>query len=75
MRSEGSTKELDTLKELYKKSVVYAYKNRSNYEFLNFIFFCQQLQRCLRRIEYLKSYRQYREQQASTIQNYEGAAE
>jgi septal ring factor EnvC (AmiA/AmiB activator) len=62
-------KELDTLKELYKKSVVYAYKNRSNYEFLNFIFSANSFSDALRRIEYLKSYRQYREQQASTIQN------
>ena len=62
-------KELDTLKEQYKKSVVYAYKNRSNYEFLNFIFSANSFSDALRRIEYLKSYRQYREQQASTILN------
>src|SRR5215213_10680525 len=31
-------RELDTLKQQYEKSVVYAYKNRSNYDFLNFIF-------------------------------------
>src|SRR5581483_2348861 len=30
--------ELDTLKAQYAKSIVYAYKNRSNYDFLNFIF-------------------------------------
>src|SRR5690349_20512833 len=30
--------ELDTLKQQYAKSIVYAYKNRSNYDFLNFIF-------------------------------------
>jgi murein hydrolase activator len=29
---------LDTLKQEYAKSMVYAYKNRSNYDFLNFIF-------------------------------------
>ena len=28
---------LDTLKEEYAKSMVYAYKNRGNYDFLNFI--------------------------------------
>ena len=28
---------LDTLKREYAKSMVYAYKNRSNYDFLNFI--------------------------------------
>src|SRR4051812_28071651 len=29
---------LDTLRQEYAKSMVYAYKNRSNYNFLNFIF-------------------------------------
>ena len=62
-------KELDTLKEQYKKSIVYAYKNRSNYEFLNFIFSAPSFNEALKRIEYLKSYRQYREQQAATIKN------
>ena len=62
-------KELDTLKDHYKKSVVYAYKNRSNYEFLNFIFASNSFNEALKRIEYLKSYRQYREQQAQTIKN------
>ena len=31
-------KELDTLKIEYSKSLVFAYKNRSNYDYLNFIF-------------------------------------
>ena len=31
-------KELDTLKEQYAKSLVFAYKNRSNYDYLNFLF-------------------------------------
>jgi septal ring factor EnvC (AmiA/AmiB activator) len=59
--------ELDTLKAQYEKSVVYAYKNRSNYDFLNFIFSAASFNDALKRIEYLKSYRQYREQQAVAI--------
>src|SRR5579859_7470146 len=31
-------KELDTLRMQYAESIVFAYKNRSNYDFLNFIF-------------------------------------
>ena len=31
-------KQLDTLKAQYARTVVYAYKNRSNYDYLNFIF-------------------------------------
>lgn len=63
------TRELDTLKSQYEKSVVYAYKNRSNYDFLNFIFSANGFNDALKRIEYLKSYRLYREQQADNIKN------
>lgn len=60
-------KELDTLKAQYAKSVVYAYKNRSNYDFLNFLFSAGTFNDALKRIAYLKNYRQYREQQAGQI--------
>jgi murein hydrolase activator len=59
--------ELDTLRSLYEKSVVYAYKNRSNYDFLNFIFSASNFNDALKRVEYLKSYRNYREEQAANI--------
>lgn len=62
-------KDLDTLKVQYEKSVVYAYKNRSNYDFLNFIFSASSFNDALKRVEYLKSYRSYREQQTNTIFN------
>lgn len=62
-------KDLDTLKVQYQKSVVYAYKNRSNYDFLNFIFSASNFNDALKRVEYLKSYRSYREQQTNTIVN------
>src|SRR6478735_12139904 len=61
-------RELDTLKMQYEKSVVYAYKNRSNYDFLNFLFSATSFNDALRRVEYLKSYRNYREEQADNIQ-------
>lgn len=61
--------ELDTLKLQYEKSVVYAYKNRSNYDFLNFIFSSGSFNDALKRVSYLKSYRAYREQQAANIRN------
>jgi septal ring factor EnvC (AmiA/AmiB activator) len=60
-------KELDTLKLQYGKSVVYSYKNRSNYDFLNFIFSASSFNDALKRVSYLKSYRAYREEQANTI--------
>jgi septal ring factor EnvC (AmiA/AmiB activator) len=61
--------ELDTLKQQYSKSIVYAYKNRSNYDFLNFIFSAASFNDALRRVQYLRAYRLYREEQASTIKN------
>ncbi len=62
-------RELDTLKEQYRKSVVYAYQNRSNYDFLNFIFSATNFNDALKRIAYLKSYRAYRQQQANNIKS------
>ena len=60
-------KELDTLRKQYEESVVYAYKNRSNYDFLNFIFSASSFNDALKRVEYLKSYRAYREERAENI--------
>ncbi len=62
-------KELDTLKIQYEKSVLYAYKNRNNYDFLNFIFSASNFNDALKRVAYLRSYRNYREQQAENIKN------
>ncbi len=61
------TKELDTLKERYAKNLVFAYKNRSSYDYLNFVFSAQNFNDAIKRISYLKSYRQYREAQANNI--------
>jgi septal ring factor EnvC (AmiA/AmiB activator) len=60
-------RQLDTLKAQYARSVVYAYKNRSTYDFLNFIFSAGNFNDAIKRIAYLKSYRSYREQQVNTI--------
>lgn len=58
---------LDTLKQEYANSMVYAYKNRTNYDFLNFIFSAKSFNDALKRMAYLKSYRNYREMQADNI--------
>jgi septal ring factor EnvC (AmiA/AmiB activator) len=60
-------KQLDTLKAQYARSVVYAYKNRSTYDFLNFVFSASNFNDALKRVQYLKSYRSYREQQVNSI--------
>lgn len=59
--------ELDTLRIQYAQSIVFAYKNRSNYDFLNFIFSSTSFNDAIRRIQYLKSYRAYREERAENI--------
>jgi len=58
---------LDTLKQEYARSMVYAYKNRSNYEFLNFVFSSASFNDAIKRLAYLKSYRRYREMQGQNI--------
>ena len=60
-------KELDTLRKQYAESVIYAYENRTNYDYLNFIFAAGNFNDALKRVEYLKSYRAYREQRAENI--------
>jgi septal ring factor EnvC (AmiA/AmiB activator) len=59
--------QLDTLKAQYARSVVYAYKNKSSYDFLNFIFSAGNFNDAMKRIAYLKSYRTYRQQQVNSI--------
>jgi murein hydrolase activator len=61
-------KQLDTLKMEYAKSVVYAYKNKSSYDYLNFIFSASSFNDALKRVSYLKAYRSYRQQQVANIE-------
>ncbi len=61
-------KELDTLKKKYAQSVVFAYKNRNNYQYLNFLFSANSFNDVLKRVSYLKSYRKLREIESSTIE-------
>jgi septal ring factor EnvC (AmiA/AmiB activator) len=60
-------RQLDTLKAQYARTIVYAYKNRSAYDHVNFIFSATSFNDAIRRIAYLKSYRSYREKQVATI--------
>lgn len=61
------SRQLDTLKEQYARTVVYAYQNRSSYDMLNFLFSSASFNDAIRRIQYLKSYRGYREEQVTSI--------
>lgn len=60
-------KQMDTLKTQYARSIVYAYKNKSNYDYLNFIFSASSFNDAVKRVGYVKSYRAYREKQVANI--------
>jgi septal ring factor EnvC (AmiA/AmiB activator) len=60
-------KQLDTLRLQYARTVEYAYKNRSSYDMLNFIFTSSSFNDAVKRVAYLKSYRRYREDQVASI--------
>ncbi len=60
-------RQLDTLKSEYARTIVYAYKNRSSFDYVNFIFSATSFNDAVRRVAYLKSYRAYREKQVVTI--------
>jgi peptidoglycan hydrolase CwlO-like protein len=60
-------RQLDTLKQNYAKSIVFAYKNRSSNVYLNFLLSVRDFNDALKRMAFLRSYRQYREAEAQTI--------
>jgi septal ring factor EnvC (AmiA/AmiB activator) len=60
-------KDLDTLKAQYAQLVIYAYKNRSSYDMLNFVFSAENFNDAVKRFQYLKQYREYRRRQADNI--------
>ncbi len=62
-------RQLDTLKKKYAQSIIYAYKNQNNYQFLNFLFSAKSFNDAIKRISYLKGYRKMREDEANTIVN------
>jgi septal ring factor EnvC (AmiA/AmiB activator) len=63
--------DLDTLKMNYAQNVVYAYKNRSQYDLLNFLFSASNFNDAIRRVAYMRAYRSYRTQQAEAIRKTE----
>lgn len=58
---------LDILKARYAQSVRYAYKSRSSYDMLAFLFSADDFNEAVRRLKYLKRYRDYRKDQAEQI--------
>lgn len=58
---------LNILKARYAQSVRYAYKSRSSYDMLAFLFSSKDFNEALRRMKYLKRYTDYRKDQADQI--------
>ncbi len=73
---QNSSQEVRTLKDnlhllkvRYAQSVRYAYKTRSSYDMLAFLFSSSDFNEALRRARYLKKYRDFRKEQAEKIRN------
>lgn len=60
-------KDLQNLKEEYAKMVYYAYKNKSSYDKLMFIFSADDFNQAYKRLMYYQQYAKYREHQAEMI--------
>ena len=60
-------KQLADIKEEYAKIIYYAYKNRSTYDQLMFIFSAKDFNQAYRRLKYIQQYTDYRQKQADLI--------
>jgi septal ring factor EnvC (AmiA/AmiB activator) len=58
---------LDTMKVQYARNIVYAYKLRNNYEYLNFILSAQSFYEAFKRVQYFHAYHDYCEDQVVAI--------
>jgi len=63
---------LEILKMRYAQSVRYAYRTRSSYDMLAFLFSSNDFNEAIRRLKYLKKYRDYRKKQAEQIRLTQG---
>jgi len=60
-------KNLATLKMAYAQSIRYAYKHRVNQNMIAFLFSAKDFNDAIRRMQYLRKYREYRKEQAEKI--------
>lgn len=60
-------RDLVVLKEEYAKMIFYAYKNRSAYDKLMFVFASKDFNQAFKRLKYLQQYAQFRQKQADII--------
>ena len=59
--------ELEKLKQEYAKMIYYAYKNRSNFDKVMFIFSSENFNQAYKRLKYIQQYSEFRKKQAESI--------
>lgn len=62
-------KELEKLKQEYAKMIYYAFKNKSTYNKIMFVFSSNSFNQAYKRLKYIQQYSQYRKKQAESIVN------
>ncbi|MEI8279497.1 MAG: peptidoglycan DD-metalloendopeptidase family protein [Bacteroidota bacterium] len=72
---EQLRQKLDLLKVRYAQSIRYAYTNRNSFNMLAFMFSSKDFNEAIRRMRYLKKYRDYRKQQVEQIRITRGQIE
>lgn len=66
-RLDSLRQDLKTLKDEYAQMIVNAYKNRSSYDRMMFIFSAENFNQAFKRLKYFQQYAQYRQAQAEQI--------
>jgi septal ring factor EnvC (AmiA/AmiB activator) len=64
---ESLQKELEKLKQEYAKMIYYAFKNKSTYNKIMFVFSSASFNQAYKRLKYIQQYSQYRKKQAESI--------
>jgi septal ring factor EnvC (AmiA/AmiB activator) len=64
---ESLKNDLEEIKEEYAKLIYYAYKNKSSYDRVMFVFSAEDFNQAYRRLKYLQHYNRYRRKQAESI--------
>lgn len=68
---EQLEKDIENLKDEYAELIRFAYKNRSNYEKVMYVFAADDFNQAYKRLKYLQEYTEYRKRQAENIKRME----
>ena len=65
-------RDIETLKEEYAKMIQFAYRNRSNYDQVMYVFASEDFNQAYKRLQYLQQYSEFRKKQTEDIKRLEG---